>query len=155
MSKETTTRCKTECKIPSITFINVYLTLAGVPCRVIREICGIRNPEVWNSKSSSRNPESNFHRQGIRIQYLDPESMAWNPQSMITFHGTTPWIYSDTVWIACWLLSVEQYKVWINKDVFGLILEWNSSIVCYWSGERCYDEKSSINIFCRTCLRHR
>ena len=78
--------------------------------------------------------------------------MAWNPQSMITFHGTTPWIYSDTVWIACWLLSVEQFKVWINKDVFGLILEWNSSIVCYWSGERCYDEKSSVNIFSRTCL---
>ena len=73
--------------------------------------------------------------------------MAWNPQSMITFHGTTPWTYSDTVWIACWLLSVEQYKVWINKDVFGLILEWNSSIVCYWSGERCHDEKSSVNIF--------
>ena len=75
------------------------------------------NPgNLWNSESwglefviQLKESESNFHRQGIRIQYLDPESMAWNPESKITFHGTTPWIYSDTVLIACWLLLVEQY----------------------------------------------
>ena len=49
------------------------------------------NPgNLWNSESWGLEFVIQLKESGIRIQYLDPESMAWNPEFKITFHGTTP-----------------------------------------------------------------
>ena len=68
------------------------------PCKRIRipgvrEICAreIWNPELWNPEYSSRNPESHkrLTDKKSRIQFLNPETTAWNPESKSVLDSVT------------------------------------------------------------------